>query len=177
MRRLRYNIAATLDGHIASSDHTTNWIIEDASIDFPALYSTFSTFIMGHKTYSTLLSYGDHNPLKDKPKEEMIVVSRSMKQDDHPGVTIVNDHVEDVVLELKTNGNKDIWLFGGGELARCLLDAKLVDAVEVAIMPVLIGDGVKMISGTKASSWKLKLDEVDRLDSGIIMTKYLVLYE
>lgn len=177
MRRLRYNIAATLDGHIASSDHTTNWIVEDASIDFPALYSTFSTFIMGRKTYSTLLSYRDQNPLKDKPKEEMIVVSRSMKQEDHPDVTIASNHVEEMVSELKKSGPKDIWLFGGGELARCLLDAKLVDTVEVAIMPVLIGDGVKMISGTTASTWKLKLDEVEKLDSGIVMTKYSVFYE
>src|SRR5438128_12627062 len=49
------------------------------------------------------------------------------------------------VTELEQKKGKDIWLFGGGELFRSLLGLGLVDAVEVAIVPVLLGGGVPML--------------------------------
>lgn len=39
MGRIRYNVATSLDGFIASPDGTTDWIVDDASIDFAALYA------------------------------------------------------------------------------------------------------------------------------------------
>jgi dihydrofolate reductase len=60
-------------------------------------------------------------------------------------VRILNDDPRKVVAELKAKRGRDIWLFGGGELFRSLLDAKLVDTVEVAVMPVLIGAGVPLL--------------------------------
>lgn len=177
---LRYNVAASLDGFIASRDHTTSWIIEDPTIDFNALYSTFSTFVMGRKTYETMLSYGESNPLRDKTRDEMFVVSRTMKQEDHPNVTVVGKDVVQFVKRLKDKSEreekKDIWLFGGGGLAGALLEAGLVDRVEVAVMPVLVGDGVKMVdgSGWGGTSKKLKTVRVNKLESGILMCVYEV---
>jgi dihydrofolate reductase len=51
-------------------------------------------------------------------------------------------------VELKPNPGKDIWLFGGGSLFRSLLDMGLVNAVEVAIVPVLLGGGVPFLPGS-----------------------------
>lgn len=175
---IRYNVAISLDGFIASSDHTTSWIVEDSTIDFDALYSIFSTFVMGRRTYETMLSYGDNNPLRSKSQDEMIVISRTMKQEEYPNVTVVKDDVVGFVKALKSKnedeGRKDIWLFGGGRLAGLLMDAGLVDRVEVAVMPVLLGDGVMMIdgSGWGGTNMKLKTASVSKLDSGIVMCVY-----
>ncbi len=49
------------------------------------------------------------------------------------------------VRSLKARAGKDIWLFGGGELFRTLLDAGLVDRVEPAVVPVLLGEGIPML--------------------------------
>lgn len=133
---------------------------------------------MGRKSYETMLAYGDQNPLKGKPRESMIVVSRSLKQEDHPDVTILNSFVVEFVWGLKRveGDGKDIWLFGGGQVARTLLEAGLVDVVEVAIMPVLIGSGIKLVAGEEEGNWKLKLESVERLDSGILMTRHTVIH-
>ncbi|SCN70900.1 uncharacterized protein FFE2_02161 [Fusarium fujikuroi] len=89
MARLRYNVAASLDGYIASPDGSTTWIIEDPTIDFPALHAEFDHFIMGRKTYEVMQSFGADNPLSKRPKESVIVASRTMSQHNFPDVTVI----------------------------------------------------------------------------------------
>jgi dihydrofolate reductase len=196
MRLVRYNVAASLDGFIASPDGSVDWIVQDTTIDFPALYAQFSTFVMGRKTYDVLRAYGDENPLRNRPREEVVVLGRGdgvKGKKEYEGVTVVSgqadDGGEDVAVrcvkelkarkEKKSEGEgeeKDICVYGGGELVSCLLAAKLVDTVEVAIMPVMIGKGIKMVADAPKEGWKLKLDTVETLESGILMCKYTVVY-
>ncbi|KAG5747876.1 hypothetical protein H9Q69_005615 [Fusarium xylarioides] len=173
MPRLRYNVAASLDGYIASPDGSTNWIIEDPTIDFPALYSEFDYFIMGRKTYETMQSFGADNPLSKRSKESVIVASRTMDSDHIPDVTVIRENVLDYIRRLKTNNGKDIWLMGGGQLATQCLEAHLVDIVEIAIMPTLLGTGMNLISSLPQSI-KLQLLNSTSLGSGILMTQYKV---
>src|SRR5688572_32669353 len=49
------------------------------------------------------------------------------------------------VSALKAKPGRDIWLYGGGALFCSLLDAGLVDTVEVAVVPVLLGAGVPLL--------------------------------
>jgi dihydrofolate reductase len=83
----------------------------------------------------------------------------------------INRDVADHVRRMKEDPSRDIWLFGGGELFRYLLDADLVDTVEVAVMPVLLGSGIPMVAiGT--SSTQLRLEHCESLRSGIVMLRY-----
>ena len=59
-------------------------------------------------------------------------------------MTVSNTPAE-TVAELKAKPGKDIWLFGGGSLFHSLLDFGLVDTVEVAIIPVLLGGGTPLL--------------------------------
>lgn len=74
-----------------------------------------------------------------------IVFSRTMKQQDHPEVTVVSELNPDWVRTLQTRSGKDIWLFGGSELFRSFLDSGQVDTVEVNVIPVLLGGGVPLL--------------------------------
>ena len=49
-RRLRYQVAASLDGFIAGPNGEYDWIVMDTAIDFAALYKEFDTAVMGRKT-------------------------------------------------------------------------------------------------------------------------------
>ncbi|KAF5236743.1 hypothetical protein FANTH_11150 [Fusarium anthophilum] len=174
MPRLRYNVAASLDGYIASPDGSTPWIIEDPNIDFPALYAEFDYFIMGRKTYEVMQSFGTDNPLSKRPKESVIVASRTMSQHHFPNVTVIQENVLDYIRRLKINDGKDIWLMGGGHLAAQCLEAHLVDTVEIAIMPTLLGTGINLISSVPQNV-KLQLLNSTSLGSGILMTQYKVI--
>ena len=72
------------------------------------------------------------------------VFSRTLRQADCPGV-IVSDKPAETLASLKALPGKDIWLFGGGSLFRSLLELGLVDAVEVAVIPVLLGGGLSLL--------------------------------
>jgi dihydrofolate reductase len=89
-----------------------------------------------------------------------------------PAVTILSSGVAEAVAALKALPGKDIWLMGGGVLFRSLLDAGLVDTVEVALMPVMLGSGVPLLpEGPRRS---LGLVESKALASGILMLSYSV---
>jgi dihydrofolate reductase len=75
------------------------------------------------------------------------------------------------VRALKAKPGKDIWLFGGGELFRSLLDANLVDTVEVAVMPILLSQGIPLLA-PGARSPSLRLSESKTLPSGTVLLTY-----
>ncbi|OHW92193.1 riboflavin biosynthesis protein domain-containing protein [Colletotrichum incanum] len=178
LRRLRYNVAVSLDGFIAPPDGTTNWIVHDDNIDFNALYAQFDTFVMGRKTYECMYSMGDQNPLRKYRKESVVVISKTLKSEYHPSITIVSEGFIEHVVDLKNTQGRDIWLMGGGQLAGPCLDAGILDSVETAIMPVMLRKGARMVeksSLTPLSGFKLDLVDCRHLEtSGIIMCKYNV---
>ena len=81
------------------------------------------------------------------PGMEVIVFSRTLAPAARKGVRIVADDPRAVVAALKGTPGRDLWLYGGGALFRSLLDAGLVDSVEVAVVPVLLGSGERLFAG------------------------------
>lgn len=169
-RRLRYQVAVSLDGFIAGPSHEADWIVMDPSIDFGALFAEFDTLVMGRKTHEAMVRQGGPDAMSDV---EVYVFSRTLPASNRKRVHIVNDDPRDVVAALKAKPGRDIWLFGGGTLCRALLEAGLVDTVEVAVMPVLLGSGVPLVS--PGGPTKLVLSDQKTLpDSGIVALSYSV---
>jgi len=172
MRRVRYVVAMSLDGYIAGPNGEADWIIMDPEIDFRALFEQFDTFLLGRRTFESMGGAGD-----GQSGAQTIVFSRTLRQQDFPNVTIVSDDPEQVVADLKSKPGKDIWLFGGGRLFRSLLEARLVDAVEVSVIPVLLGEGILLLPARPSSErFELKVTSIRTFDSGIVSLEYAVDY-
>jgi dihydrofolate reductase len=172
MRRVRYSVAASLDGFIADPRGGYDWIIMDEAIDFAAMYREFDTFIMGRKTWDVTAGSGFIPATDGKDKKEVIVFSRTLRTAPKPGIQVVNTPPADTVRALKQKAGKDIWLFGGGELFRTLADAGLVDTVEIGLMPVLLSEGIPILPpGRQIRGMKLvKCESLP--NSGIVMLTY-----
>ena len=169
MRQLRYGVAMSLDGFIAGPNGEYDWIVHDPDIDFAAKFAQFDIFLMGRLTYEVASEKGKS---WDRSGQRWIVVSTTLKPEDHPAVTILSNEVAESVAALKAQPGKDIWLFGGGVLFRFLLDAGLVDAVDVTVMPVLLGSGVPLLP--EGHRRRLHLEESKVLPSGILMLSYFI---
>lgn len=168
-RRVRYSVAMSLDGFIADKDGGYGWITEEPGIDFEAYTAKIDALIMGRHTYELVQGQeGDFG----LAYMSTFVVSTTLDPAEHPEVTIVARDVEAFVTDLKTQGGKDIWLFGGGVLFRGLLEAGLVDRVEVAVIPVLLGEGIPLLPGLTGTA-RLNLHSVEEWpESGIALLKY-----
>lgn len=173
-RRLRYQVAASLDGFIAGPNGEYDWIPMDPDIDFGALFAQFDTLVMGRLTYDVTRAQEGGATDQGLYGMKTYVCSRTLAQAAHPGVTIVSDGIEQAVAELKALPGKDIWLFGGGQLFRQLAQAGLVDAVEVALIPVLLGEGIPLLP-PPATRVRLSLTTHRVYEkSGTVMLEYAV---
>ena len=164
--RIRYQVAMSLDGYIAGPHGEADWIIMDPAIDFGALFAQFDTFLMGRETFAVAGAFST-------PGVKTFVFSRTLRPDDHPNVTIVPEVSAATVAPIRAQAVKDVWLFGGGTLFRSFLDAGLVDTVEVAVMPVLLGGGVPLVPHP-AGRAKLTLTGHHIYKTGIVSLEYAV---
>lgn len=142
MRRVLYSVAMSLDGYIAGPDGGYDWIPEEPEIDWGRFLGRFDTVLMGRGTWEIVASEAGAGPTAGMRR---IVFSRTLDPADHPEIEIVGDDAAEVVADLKAGDGKDIWLMGGGELFRSLLEGGVVDGVEAAAVPILLGDGIPFL--------------------------------
>ena len=168
MRPVRYNVAVSLDGYIAGSDGESDWIPNDPTVDFEALFSRVDTYLLGRRSYELFA-----NPKTSPwPGARVYVFSRTLDPSDHPKVNIVADDAEQVVADLRAEeGDGEIWLWGGGVLFRSLMLAGQVDRVEVTVVPVLLGSGIPMLAPGE-TRLPLSLSSTNEYPSGMITLNY-----
>ena len=163
MRRVRYQVACSLDGYIADQNDGYDWIVMDPDIDFEALFAEFDTLLMGRRTFEvTGASF---------PDMKVVVFSRTLRQADH-SVTVVSDHIKETVNALRAQPGKDIWLYGGGELFQKLLALDCVDTVELAVIPVLLGSGRPLLPAPSVRRSLVLTAQRVYQKTGIVLLKY-----
>ena len=151
-RRVCYGVAMSLDGFIAGPNGEFDWIVMDPEVDFEEDLKRFDTLLVGRRTFDVMRGHGDSGSMGGM---KVYVFSRTLKQSNHPKVKIAAN-AEEVVAELRGQPGKEIALFGGGSLFRSLVEAQLVDSVVVAVIPVLLGEGIPLMS-PPAKRVRLKL--------------------
>ncbi len=151
MRPVCYSVAMSLDGYIAGPGGEADWIVMDPEVDFKELFARFDTLLLGRKSWEAARQQGGGG----MPGMKSYVFSTTLGASDCPGALLSSDPAQ-TLRALKQQPGKAIWLFGGGSLFRSLLELGLVDQVQVAIMPVLLGDGLPLVAHP-AKLAKLKL--------------------
>jgi dihydrofolate reductase len=77
------------------------------------------------------------------------------------------------LADLKASAGKDIWLFGGGTLFRTLVEASMVDTVELSVVPILLGAGIPLAPNpTRRINLSLAGHKI--YASGIVLLEYTI---
>ena len=185
MALVRYYAAQTLDGYIAESDDTLDWLLkyeghyDDADSDadqagYDAFYEGVGALVSGSVTYEFVLDHLSEWPYAGKPY--WVLTSRELAKPEGEGVDvrIVSGEVPDLVDEmLDSAGDRDLWIVGGGNVASQFADHGLIDTVEATVVPVVLGEG-KPLFDRRLSGAPMQLRSVTTHSSGMVGLTYEV---
>jgi hypothetical protein len=92
-------------------------------------------------------------------------MSRTQPPGPRDGLTFVSQSPAELISNLRKQKGKDIWLMGGGELAREFLKDDLVDEIYLGIVPTLLGEGIPLFpTGLRKFELLEKQDLLERTD-------------
>jgi dihydrofolate reductase len=173
MRKVKYRAAMSLDGFIADANGDVEWLhrfhAEHGRKDYglTEFFRSVDSTLMGRRTHDFALRLGK----KDYPGMEVFVFTRTKPPGKRDGVEYVSSEPAELIASLRKKSGKDIWLCGGGDLAAHLLRDKLVDEISVAVVPLLLGDGIPLFQKGYPLA-ELQLINCTPWETGVVVLSY-----
>lgn len=167
-------IAMSLDGYIAKPDNDISWlsVVEQPNEDYgyQAFVDSIDTVLMGRKTYEKVLTFGVEFPHKGR---KCYIISKS-RQGEDDNVEFYDGDLSDLIASIKEHGDstKNILVDGGASLANSLIDQNLIDEFIISIIPIILGDGIKLFHNTLHEQ-SLKLIKSESFASGLVQLTYI----
>jgi dihydrofolate reductase len=177
MRKITFGGANSLDNFIARPDHAVDWLMwsDEAAAVMTDYWKTIDTVLMGRKTYEVALERSKGKEGGGYPGVKSYVFSRTLKEGSDRSVNIISTDAAEFTRQLKKQKGKDICLMGGGELARSLFEAGLIDEIGLNVHPLLLGSGVQLFHSMPGQI-NLKLLECKAFKNGCVLLRYGVRY-
>lgn len=169
MRSIVLGLGISLDGYIARLDGSVDFLFMPKDYSMAEFFKRIDTAILGRKTLDDAMKMGGSEG--SFGSMAAYVFSRSQPPGKRGKLTFVNEPPKELVARLRKQKGKDIWLMGGGELAREFLKADLVDELYLGVVPVLLGEGIPLFpSGFPQRDFTLL--ENKTYSKGLISLKY-----
>ena len=151
MHLVRYHVAVSLDGFIAPMDGSTDWLDPYGKVAMGFIgpwMKQIGGIIVGRATYDQSIGMGGwmwgKTPalvMTSRPIEQGPQTIHAHNGDPAAGLAKLRQRMSEQDLET------DIWLFVGGVTADLFLKHNLIDLVELAVVPVALGEGRPLFSG------------------------------
>ncbi len=139
---VRYHVAVSVDGFIAPLDGSVDWFDQVREADADDSYTEFVNgiggIILGRRTFETELGFG---PWSYEALPALMLTNRAPEVTPRNMWTASGDPAPALAALKAQVRHGDIWLLGGGVLAGQLLDAGLIDRVELTVLPISLGQG------------------------------------
>jgi len=172
-RKVILGFGISIDGYIARRDGAMDYLAIDKEGEalMADFFAGIDTTIMGRKTAAAVAKLRKSGEIPDTPGMANYVVSRRWKPGKREGFEVVSGSLTALVRKLKRRTGKDIYLGGGGELARSFLQEDLVDELYLGVGPVLLGDGIPGFPG-KFPQRDFRLTECKSYSNGSVGLRY-----
>jgi dihydrofolate reductase len=169
-------IAASLDGYIARTDGSIDWLditgpeeAERSMSDFVELLKNVDCLVMGRKTFDTVKQFSPW-PYGALPIVVLSTTLSETPQIEGANIRIRSAQPADLLHDLESEDLSRIYVDGGATIHGFLREG-LIDRITVATVPVLLGSGRPLFPET-GQELKLKLESSVALDSGIVKSAY-----
>lgn len=173
MRKVIFSVANSLDNYIARKDGAVDWLSlgEEVAAMMAEFWKNIDAVVIGRKTYEPVLKSGTPFPTYAGVKN--YVLSHTLKESLDKNVEIIGEDAAEFIRTLKNQEGKDIFVMGGGLLAKRLFEADLIDEVGVNIQPVLLGSGI-LLFHEMSHQIELELVECKTFKNGCVSITYRV---
>ena len=173
MRKVVVYIAASLDGFIAAPGDDLSFLNLVQSQDEDYGYSDFmqnvGTVVMGRRTYEWVMKQ-----VPEFPHAHIESYIISGKGTSAGNLNFYSGNVPGLIQTLQSQPGKNIFVDGGSVLINSLLKAQCIDQVIVSVIPVLLGNGIRLFEAGNPMSL-LKLESSKSFPSGLVQLSYSVL--
>jgi dihydrofolate reductase len=168
-RNVILGFGISLDGYIARRNGATDFLVIDKEGEtlMADFFAGIDTTVMGRKTAAAFAKLRKSGEIPDTPGMANYAISRRWKPGKRDGFEVVSGSLTAFVRKLKRRKGKDIYLGGGGELARSFLQEDLVDELYIGVSPILLGDGTPGFPG-KFPQREFKLTECKSYSNGSV---------
>ncbi len=163
-----YYAATSLDGKIATPDGGVGWLDPfhgGEDYGYGEFYASIDVLLLGSATYEFAL---EHPPWQSPDKLSRVFTKRNLPIA-HPSIELTAEPPAKVVTRLEDAGHKRAWLMGGGELAASFLRSGLITRSILAVMPVVLGEGIPLFAGGGGFPNPLKLIESKSYPNGVVL--------
>ena len=164
--RVRLYVAVSLDGFIADTSGGVDWLqpYETEDVGFSAFFAEIGTIVSGRRTYDQSRGF----PAWPYPGKRVVVLTnRALEAGPPAGVEAYAGDLGVLADKLKLETRGDVWILGGAQVAQDFLERGLIDRIELYVIPVLLGDGVRLFS-TVDRARTLAFSEVHSFPNGIV---------
>jgi dihydrofolate reductase len=170
-RKVIVYIATSLDGYIALPDDDLSFLDivqkEGEDYGYNAFIHSVDTVIMGRKTYDWVMKQVAEFPHADKTAYILTRTSRPAEGK----TTFYTGDVKALVLGLKMEAGKGIFVDGGAEVVNALLQHDLIDEFIISVIPVIVGSGTRLF-GENNPQVPLRLLGSKAYDTGLLQVHY-----
>lgn len=164
-------IATSLDGFIADADGGVGWLdpfnaaLQAAGQDggYADFLAGVDALLMGRTTYAQVIGWGW--PYGQTPA--YVLTRRADFAGDH--VAAAGD-ARALATAIERAGHRKVWVLGGGETQRAMLDAGLFNTLRVFIMPTVLGAGRPLFAPGPQRG--MKTTACQQLAGGILQIDY-----
>lgn len=174
--KIRGYMAMSLDGYIADAEGGVSWLDPFNSVDagYDAFFAEIGTVVFGRLTYEQSLTFtGDWTFDKAYAGKRCIVVTSKSLADRSDSVEDWTTGVPALIEALRADpgADGDAWVIGGAMLQSAFLEAGAIDQLDLFVIPVLLGDGVRAFPPAKAGP-PLTLLSSEALGMGMVRLSY-----
>jgi dihydrofolate reductase len=152
----QYYTATSLDGFIADSDNSLDWLFtrkheDDGPLNYRDFIAAVRAMAMGSTTYEWILDheFADKDPVDRTWPYDIpcwVFTHRELPVVPKAPIAFTSGDVAAVHEEMvEAAGARNVWIVGGGDLVGQFADAGLLDEVIVTIAPVTLGGGAPLL--------------------------------
>ena len=179
--KLTVHMVASLDGIIAKPDNSVSWFETTSNYERGVVLTeqemgdfmqSIDCYVMGANTYEHALKLSENYGWAYGDKPAIVLTHRSLPAE-RSAVEFHSGSLQELVDHKLKPYYRNVWMVGGAELAKALINQGLADEIRLTIIPIILGEG-KLFFDNEGQETPLILKNVTPYKNGTVELHYQI---